>query len=66
MVLAGLVLKLATYGILRISIPILPEATAYFTPLAYTFAIISIIYDQVCKPGTYPLPIEKFLGVIGP
>lgn len=47
MVLAGLVLKLATYGILRILIPILPEATAYFTPLAYTFAIISIIYASL-------------------
>lgn len=47
MVLAGLVLKLATYGILRILIPILPEATLYFTPLAYTFGVLSIIYASL-------------------
>ncbi|KAJ3097044.1 hypothetical protein HK100_005443, partial [Physocladia obscura] len=32
MVLAGLTLKLASYGILRVLIPILPEATAEFAP----------------------------------
>lgn len=47
MVLAGLVLKLATYGCLRILIPLLPEATAYFTPLVYTFSIISVIYASL-------------------
>lgn len=47
MVLAGLVLKLATYGFLRILIPLLPEATTYFTPLAQTLAIISIIYASL-------------------
>lgn len=47
MILAGLVLKLATYGILRILIPILPEATAYFTPLAYTLSVISIVYASL-------------------
>lgn len=44
MVLAGLVLKFATYGILRIMLPILPEASVYFTPLALTFGIVSIVY----------------------
>ncbi|MCL6366950.1 NADH-quinone oxidoreductase subunit M, partial [Pectobacterium carotovorum subsp. carotovorum] len=34
--LAGVVLKLALYGSLRILIPLLPEATVYFTPLVYT------------------------------
>ncbi len=47
MVLAGLVLKLATYGILRILIPLLPEATQYFSPLAFTLGIISIIYASL-------------------
>lgn len=47
MVLAGLVLKLATYGILRVLIPILPEATYYYTPLAYTLRVISIVYASL-------------------
>jgi len=32
-VLAGVLLKLGGYGFLRFSLPMLPEATAYFTPL---------------------------------
>jgi NADH-ubiquinone oxidoreductase chain 4 len=47
MVLAGLVLKFATYGILRIMLPILPEAIVYFTPLALTLGIVSIVYASV-------------------
>ena len=47
MVLAGLVLKLATYGILRVLLPILPEASAYFAPLALTMGIISIVYASL-------------------
>lgn len=44
MILAGLVLKFATYGILRVLLPILPEATVYFTPLALTLGVASIVY----------------------
>jgi NADH-ubiquinone oxidoreductase chain 4 len=47
MVLAGLVLKLATYGILRILLPILPEASSYFAPLAMTMGVISIVYASL-------------------
>lgn len=47
MVLAGLVLKFATYGVLRILLPILPEASAHFTPLALTMGAISIIYASL-------------------
>lgn len=45
--LAGVVLKLALYGSLRILIPLLPEATVYFTPLVYTIAVITIIYASL-------------------
>jgi len=45
--LAGVVLKLALYGSLRILIPLLPEATIYFTPLVYTIAVITIIYASL-------------------
>jgi len=42
--LAGTILKLATYGYLRVLINLLPDATNYFSPLIQTIAIISLIY----------------------
>jgi NADH-ubiquinone oxidoreductase chain 4 len=42
--LAGTILKLATYGYLRVLINFLPDATNYFSPLIQTVAIISLIY----------------------
>ena len=45
--MAGLVLKLAVYGILRVLLPILPEASAYFAPLALTMGVISIVYASL-------------------
>jgi len=42
--LAATILKLATYGYLRILIQILPDATHYFSPLIQSIAIISLIY----------------------
>jgi NADH-ubiquinone oxidoreductase chain 4 len=47
MILAGLILKLATYGFLRILIPILPEASSYFAPLAQTIAVITLVYSSL-------------------
>jgi NADH-ubiquinone oxidoreductase chain 4 len=44
LILAGLILKLATYGYLRLCIGFLPEASFYFTPLVYTLCLISILY----------------------
>jgi proton-translocating NADH-quinone oxidoreductase chain M len=42
--LAATILKLATYGYLRVLINFLPDATNYFSPLILTVAIISLIY----------------------
>jgi NADH-ubiquinone oxidoreductase chain 4 len=47
MILAGLVLKFAAYGMLRVLIPMLPEACSYYSPLALTMAVISIIYGSL-------------------
>jgi NADH-ubiquinone oxidoreductase chain 4 len=41
--LAGTVLKFATYGILRILLTILPAASNYFSPLVQTIAIVTLI-----------------------
>jgi NADH-ubiquinone oxidoreductase chain 4 len=46
-VLAGLILKLAVYGFLRILIPLLPEATCYFTPLVQTIAVVTLVYSSL-------------------
>lgn len=45
-ILAGVLLKLGTYGFIRFSIPILPQASFYFTPLVYTIAVVGIIYTS--------------------
>lgn len=45
--LAGILLKLGGYGFLRFSIPMFPEATAYFTPLVFTMSVIAIIYTSL-------------------
>jgi NADH-ubiquinone oxidoreductase chain 4 len=45
--LAGTILKLATYGYLRVLINFLPDASNYFEPLIQTIAIIAIIYASL-------------------
>jgi NADH-quinone oxidoreductase subunit M len=46
-ILAGVLLKMGGYGFLRFSIPILPEASEYFTPLIYTLSVVAIIYTSL-------------------
>lgn len=46
-ILAGVLLKMGAYGFLRFSVPILPYATDYFTPLIYTLSVIAIIYTSL-------------------
>ena len=46
-ILAATILKLATYGMARILINFLPDATNYFSPLVETIAVISIIYASL-------------------
>jgi len=42
--LAGIVLKLSLYGILRLMLPILPKASLYCTNIVYTICVITIVY----------------------
>ena len=46
-ILAGVLLKMGAYGFLRFSVPMLPFATEYFTPLIYTLSIIAVIYTSL-------------------
>lgn len=43
-ILAGLLLKVGTFGMLRFMFPLLNEASLYFKHVAYFFAIFSIFY----------------------
>ncbi len=46
-VLAGVLLKFGGYGFLRFSLPILPDATVYFTPLIFTLSVVAVIYTSL-------------------
>lgn len=45
-ILAGVLLKLGTYGFIRFSLPLFPEASFYFSPLVYFLATIGILYPS--------------------
>jgi len=45
-ILAGVLLKLGTYGFIRFSLPLFPKASFFFTPLIYTVAVVGIIYTS--------------------
>ena len=46
-ILAAVLLKMGTYGFIRFSLPILPEATKAFTPLVVWLSIIGIVYGAL-------------------
>ena len=45
-ILAGVLLKLGTYGFIRFSLPLFPQASFFFTPLVYSIAAMGIIYTS--------------------
>ena len=47
MILAGILLKLGGYGLLRFSVPMFPLASDYFAPLVFTLSVIAIIYTSL-------------------
>ncbi len=46
--LAAVLLKMGTYGFVRISLPILPEAAVDYAPIIGILAVIAIIYGALC------------------
>jgi len=46
-ILAAILLKMGGYGFIRISIPMLPDASLYFAPLVFTMSAIAIIYTSL-------------------
>ena len=48
-ILAGVLLKMGTYGFVRFNLPMFPEASQHFVPLVFVLSIIAIIYGaMVC------------------
>ncbi len=46
-ILAGVLLKMGGYGFLRFSLPMFPDASAYFAPLIYALSVIAIVYTSL-------------------
>ncbi len=43
-ILAGVMLKMGTYGFMKLGFPLFPDAAQLYTPVLMTLAVISIIY----------------------
>ncbi len=46
-ILAGILLKLGGYGLLRFSLPLFPDASMAFMPLVFGMSVIAIIYTSL-------------------
>jgi NADH-quinone oxidoreductase subunit M len=46
-ILAGVLLKMGGYGFLRFSLPMFPDASAYFAPLVFALSVIAIVYTSL-------------------
>jgi len=43
-ILAGVLLKMGTYGFMKVGFPLFPDATQAFTPMLMALAVLSIVY----------------------
>src|SRR5262245_60400318 len=59
-ILAGVLLKMGTYGFLRFCLPLFPDASVDYGPWVYALAVIGIIYGALVY--TVPADIEKILA----
>jgi NADH-quinone oxidoreductase subunit M len=46
-ILAGILLKMGGYGFLRFSLPMLPDASAYFVPFVFSLSVVAVIYTSL-------------------
>lgn len=58
--LAVLLLKLGTYGLVRFSLPLFPEGTSYYAPFVSTFALVGVIYT--CLTAIRQIDLKKIIA----
>lgn len=46
-ILAGVLLKMGGYGFLRFSLPMLPDASIFFSPLVFALSVVAVIYGSL-------------------
>ena len=46
-ILAGVLLKMGTYGLIRFAFPLFPTAPRYFAPYLAVLAVIGIVYGAL-------------------
>lgn len=46
-ILAGILIKLGSYGFIRFALPLLPLACIYYSPLVFTLAVLAIVYASL-------------------
>jgi NADH-quinone oxidoreductase subunit M len=63
-ILAGVLLKMGTYGMIRIAFPIFPDAVGYFQSLIAWVGMISIIYGALCALGQHKVGQRDFKKLI--
>ncbi|MFA6569822.1 MAG: NADH-quinone oxidoreductase subunit M [Bacteroidota bacterium] len=63
-ILAGVLLKMGTYGMLRISWPIFPDGVKYFQYFIAIVGVVSIVYGAFCALGQHKVGKRDFKKLI--
>jgi len=63
-ILAGVLLKMGVYGMIRIAFPIFPDAFGYFQTLIAWIGMVSIVYGALCALGQHKIGKRDFKKLI--
>ncbi len=63
-ILAGVLLKMGTYGMLRIAWPMFPDAVYYFQSWIAVIGMVSIVYGALCALGQHKFGKRDFKKLI--
>jgi NADH-quinone oxidoreductase subunit M len=63
-ILAGVLLKMGTYGMLRIAWPMFPDAVYYFQSWIALIGMVSIVYGALCALGQHKFGKRDFKKLI--
>ncbi|ROL61584.1 NADH-quinone oxidoreductase subunit M [Bacteroidetes/Chlorobi group bacterium ChocPot_Mid] len=63
-ILAGVLLKMGTYGMLRINWPMFPDGVLYFQYMIAIIGVVSIVYGAFCALGQHKVGQRDFKKLI--